>query len=81
MLAPPEVHWIRHRSSRIQVGETAHPPTLVGAITLDANELYDYFCECVRSTGVPVSKGFFQADLQVTLSNDGPVTLIIEKSA
>ena len=46
-----------------------------------ANELYDYFCECIRSTGVPVSKGLFQADMQVILTNDGPVTLIIEKSA
>lgn len=54
--------------------DSAAPPAV-------ANELYDYFCECIRSTGVPVSKGLFQADMQVILTNDGPVTLIIEKSA
>ncbi len=46
-----------------------------------ANELYEIFCECVRGTGVPVAKGIFQADMQVILTNDGPVTLIIEKNA
>jgi len=46
-----------------------------------ANELYEYFCECVRGAGVPTSQGVFQADMQVTLTNDGPVTFIIEKSA
>ena len=46
-----------------------------------ANELYEYFCECVRSSGVHVSRGVFQADMQVTLTNDGPVTFIIEKNA
>ncbi len=45
-----------------------------------ANELYEYFCACVRLAGVPVSQGVFQADMQVTLTNDGPVTLIIERS-
>ncbi|HUP78811.1 MAG TPA: D-aminoacyl-tRNA deacylase [Pirellula sp.] len=45
-----------------------------------ANDLYEYFCDCVRCAGVPVSQGVFQADMQVTLTNDGPVTLIIEKN-
>ena len=45
-----------------------------------ANELYEYFCECIRSAGVPMSQGVFQADMQVTLTNDGPVTFILEKN-
>lgn len=44
-----------------------------------AKELVEYFCECVRRFGVPVSEGIFQADMQIKLINDGPVTLIIEK--
>jgi len=46
-----------------------------------AKELYEYFCECVRNMGVSVAEGVFQADMQVTLVNDGPVTLIVEKNA
>lgn len=54
--------------------DAAAPPAI-------ASELVEFFCECVRSTGVPVSQGIFQAEMQVTLTNDGPVTLIIEKSS
>lgn len=42
-----------------------------------ANELYEYFCACVEKNNIPVQKGIFGADMQVTLNNDGPVTLII----
>ena len=45
-----------------------------------ANELYEYFCECVRSADVPTAQGVFQADMQVTLTNDGPVTFVIDKN-
>ncbi len=54
--------------------DAAAPPVL-------ANELYETFCECIRATGVPVATGVFQADMKVTLTNDGPVTFIIEKNA
>jgi D-tyrosyl-tRNA(Tyr) deacylase len=46
-----------------------------------ANELYEAFCECIRATGVPVATGVFQADMKVSLVNDGPVTFVIEKNA
>ncbi len=42
-----------------------------------ANALYEYFCACVEKNNIPVQKGVFGADMQVTLNNDGPVTLII----
>lgn len=45
-----------------------------------ANELYEYFCSQVRAQGVPVSTGIFQADMKVSLVNDGPVTFVIEHS-
>ena len=44
-----------------------------------ANELYEYFCEECRKKDIEVEKGIFGADMQVTLLNDGPVTIIIEK--
>lgn len=43
-----------------------------------ANELYEYFCTCISQNGIPVFKGIFGADMQVSLQNDGPVTIIID---
>jgi len=42
--------------------------------------LYDRFIEALRATGIRVATGVFGADMQVELVNDGPVTLILEKS-
>ena len=44
-----------------------------------ANKLYEYFCKKCEETGVEVQKGIFGADMEVTLVNDGPVTIILEK--
>ena len=44
-----------------------------------ANPLYEYFLEKCREYGIKVEKGIFGADMKVSLLNDGPVTIIIEK--
>ena len=44
-----------------------------------ANELYEYFCEKCKENGIEVQRGIFGANMQVSLLNDGPVTIIIEK--
>ena len=45
-----------------------------------AIKLYDYFCnQCKEKYGIETEKGIFGADMQVTLQNDGPVTIILEK--
>ena len=44
-----------------------------------ANILYEYFCEKVAENNIKVEKGIFGADMQVSLLNDGPVTIILEK--
>ena len=49
----------------------AAPPEL-------ANKLYKQFVECVRQKGITVKTGRFQAMMEVSLINDGPVTLIVE---
>jgi D-aminoacyl-tRNA deacylase len=46
-----------------------------------ARPLYEYFVERCRSTGVTVETGVFQAHMQVTLENDGPITLICDSQA
>ena len=43
-----------------------------------ARTLYEHFVETARRTGLTVATGIFQADMQVSLVNDGPVTLILE---
>lgn len=41
--------------------------------------LYEAYCaEVERLMGKPVARGRFGADMQVTLVNDGPVTIIID---
>jgi len=43
-----------------------------------AQPLYEQFCTALRSEGIPVAQGIFQAHMQVALINDGPVTLVVE---
>lgn len=51
--------------------DTAAPPQ-------EANRLYEYFVEKAKSLGIPIQTGIFQADMKVSLVNDGPVTFILE---
>lgn len=44
----------------------------------EAKRLYEYFVERLRSMGIKVETGIFQAMMQVSLVNDGPVTFILE---
>jgi D-tyrosyl-tRNA(Tyr) deacylase len=43
-----------------------------------AEHLYELFCECLRTRGVPVEAGRFAARMTVALVNEGPVTLLLE---
>lgn len=43
-----------------------------------ANRLYEYFVERLRGLELRVETGLFQAMMQVSLVNDGPVTFILE---
>lgn len=45
----------------------------------EANELYEYFMDKCKSLVKNVQKGIFGADMKVSLLNDGPVTIILEK--
>ena len=50
---------------------TAAPPE-------DGERLYEYFAAQLQALGVPVATGRFGADMAVTLTNDGPVTIWID---
>lgn len=46
-----------------------------------AQELYDRFVQILDGSGLTVQTGEFAADMQVSLCNDGPVTLILDRDA
>jgi len=45
----------------------------------EGKRLYEYFISTARQSGLPVETGVFQADMQVLLINDGPVTFFLER--
>jgi D-tyrosyl-tRNA(Tyr) deacylase len=45
---------------------------------LEAEALYNYFVQQLRSKHTKVATGIFAADMQVSLVNDGPVTFILK---
>jgi len=58
---------------------TGRRPSFVAAAPPElANVLYQEFIAEVRGQGISVETGRFQADMQVSLVNDGPVTLLID---
>ena len=44
-----------------------------------ANELYEYFMKKCEEYDVHVEHGIFGAEMKVSLLNDGPVTIVLEK--
>jgi D-tyrosyl-tRNA(Tyr) deacylase len=45
-----------------------------------ANALYQYLVERLRSSNTLVETGVFQAEMQVYLVNDGPVTFVLDSN-
>ena len=43
-----------------------------------AEPLYDNFVGYVKKSGIKVATGIFQAEMQVKLVNDGPVTMLLD---
>ncbi len=52
--------------------EAARPETAI--------PLYERFVGALRGAGLEVATGAFGADMQVTIQNDGPVTLILDRA-
>ncbi len=54
-------------------------PSFINAARPDAaNNLYEAFVEGVRTQGLTVETGVFQAEMLVDIANDGPVTLLLD---
>lgn len=55
-------------------------PSFIEAMKPDeAEKLYKIFCEELRKNGIKrVDEGIFGADMQISLCNDGPVTILYD---
>lgn len=57
-------------------------PSFIQAAKPDKSiPLYDAFNEGLRQEGLKVEKGIFGADMKVSLTNDGPVTILIDSKS
>lgn len=55
-------------------------PSYIDAAPQPVSEpLYEYFVNRLKASGKKVATGRFGADMKVSLINDGPVTIIIDK--
>ena len=55
------------------------PSFIAAARPEKAEPLYEYFIKKCEEEGIHVEKGIFGADMKVSLINDGPVTILMEK--
>ena len=54
-------------------------PSFAGAAAPElAKRLYEEFCSALESLGVRVARGVFGARMEVSLVNDGPVTIVLD---
>ena len=44
----------------------------------EANRLYEEYCAALRELGVPVQTGIFQTMMSLELTNEGPVTILLD---
>lgn len=57
-------------------------PSFTKALNYDeAKDLYDYFNEKLRNLDINVETGAFGSDMTVNITNDGPVTIIIDSES
>ena len=55
-------------------------PSYINALSGNlAIALYEEFNNKIKDKNIPIETGIFGADMQVKLTNDGPITIILEK--
>ncbi|MEM6979986.1 MAG: D-aminoacyl-tRNA deacylase, partial [Planctomycetota bacterium] len=56
------------------------PAFTAAADPVKAKQLYERVVDQLRLTGMSVPTGIFAADMKVRLTNDGPVTIVLDSS-
>jgi D-aminoacyl-tRNA deacylase len=56
------------------------PSFITAARPEQANALYASFVAEIKGQGIPVATGTFQAHMDVSLTNDGPVTFLLDST-
>jgi D-tyrosyl-tRNA(Tyr) deacylase len=54
------------------------PSFTAAAAPPKAVRLYDKLCELLKNKGFKVATGIFQAEMKVNVSNEGPVTILLD---
>ena len=54
-------------------------PSFTDALGFEkSDEYYQYFNKCLRDLDIDVQEGIFGADMKISLTNNGPVTIILD---
>ena len=54
------------------------PDYMMAAAPAEANRLYEYFCSLLASEVRHTATGVFGAEMELTIVNDGPVTIVMD---
>ena len=84
-LALPDVHGgvlcVSQFTLCADVKKGNRPSFTPSAPPAEANRLYEYYMDCLKNEGISeVAHGEFGADMQVSLVNDGPVTILFDST-
>ncbi|MBA3375865.1 MAG: D-aminoacyl-tRNA deacylase [Actinobacteria bacterium] len=67
-----------HPPQVVEIGKGNRPSFTDVALPRLAEPLYERFCAALEQEGVAVARGCFGARMEVSLVNDGPVTIVLE---
>lgn len=55
-------------------------PSYINALNhVEAEKMYKLFNEELKKSNLKIEEGIFRADMKVSLENDGPITIILER--
>ena len=74
----PEILAVSQFTLYGDVRKGNRPSYIMAEVPEKARLLYAYFTQKLQEAGFRVETGIFQADMQVDIQNDGPVTILLD---